>query len=325
MKRTIEVSTRGLHLSLRDRQLVIAAPDAVLARVPFEDLGVLILDSTALTVTTAALTAAVDSGSAVVLCGDDHHPRGLLLPISANTLQAERLAAQVRSGLPLTKNLWKEIVRAKIRNQGVLLPRGTSGRQLRILANKVLSGDSGNLEARAARIYWAGLFSRVENPDLDFPFHRRRDGPPPNNLLNYGYMVLRAAMARAVCAAGLAPGLGLHHHNRYNPFCLADDLMEPFRPWVDGRVLEMVGTGILEIEKESKRFLLEVLTDTVRIGNEEGPLFHAMERTASSLALIFLKEGKDKDDSGRIPAAELARRLVLPAFQDGETSAKEPC
>lgn len=301
MKRTIEISTRGLHLSARNQQLTIASKEKELGQVPFEDLGVLILDSTAITITTAALASAVNHGAVVVICANNHHPEGMLLPLVGHTTQSERLQAQVRMSRPLAKNLWRMVVQSKLRGQAEALGDTAGRSQIEALMKKVRSGDPANIEAQGARIYWPCL--------LGPEFRRRREEGGRNALLNYGYMIIRASVARAVVAAGLVPGLGIHHHNRYDGFCLADDLMEPFRPWVDRRVRKLADEGRLEINKETKRYMLEVLTDKSRNKGSSGPLLVAIERTASSLAKVCLQQADPTND---LDAKSLSRLLILP-------------
>ncbi len=213
IKRTIEVSGFDTFLALKDRQIVIKRAGEVVGSVPAEDVGVLIIDTPAASYTHGTLTAVMENGGVVVLCGGSHTPVGMILPVAGNSLQTERLRYQADAGLPLRKRLWAQLVKAKIKRQAAVV----NSKRLKEMAARVRSGDPDNLEAQAARVYWPQLFGAK--------FRREREGKPPNNLLNYGYMAVRAAVARAVCGSGLSPSLGLHHHNRYNPFCLADDLL----------------------------------------------------------------------------------------------------
>jgi len=309
IKRTIEVSSRGILLRSRDRQLVIARDEDILSRVPFDDLGVLVLSGPGAQVSTGVLRSAVAAGAAVVICGDSFLPEGLLLPLASNSLHAARLRWQVGASKPLRKQLWAAVVRAKLRNQADLLPDGSAAqRSVERIAGGVRSGDSRNAEAQAGRVYWGNLFDGYAIAD---GFRRRRDGPAPNGLLNYGYAIVRAAVARALCVVGLHPALGIHHSNRTNPFCLADDLIEPFRPVVDAAVVELVASDELEVTKDSKRRLLEVLTDPVELDGERSPLQVAAERTARSLASC-LEQGGSPGDGNAATAKEIAARLVLP-------------
>jgi CRISPR-associated protein Cas1 len=287
IKRTIEISGKGNDLSIDLGSLVIRKDGEPLGRIPLEDIGLLILDAPTTTYTHSVITEVLAAGAVIIPCGRDHHPRGLFLP-QESSLQTQRLAAQVAAPLPLKKSLWKQIVQAKVRNQAGALPEDAPERGLlRALVARVRSGDPTNVEAHAARVYWPAMFGK--------DFRRLPDGPPPNALLNYGYMVLRSCVARAVCGAGLHPSLGLHHHNRSNAFCLADDLLEPLRPLVDVRVRTLAQGGIIEINRESKMYLLSVLTETVRTGAEKGPLMVALERVTSSLVRCYAREQKNLD------------------------------
>lgn len=284
IKRTIEISGRGNHLYISDGSLCIRRGKQVVGRIPLEDLGLLILDSPGTTYTHSLLTDVLNSGAAVLPCGKDHHPCGLFLP-QRNSLQTQRLTVQVGASLPLKKRLWKQIIQAKIRNQAFLLDDESVQKQWLVsLAGKVRSGDPENIEAQAARRYWPAL--------LGDNFRRRREGSPPNNLLNYGYMVLRAMVARAVCGAGLHPSLGVNHHNRSNPFCLADDLLEPLRPLVDREVRSLWNGGQEKIDRESKYCLLGLLTSTVQVDGQQGPLMVAFERTVASLVRCYAGDRK---------------------------------
>lgn len=306
LKRTIEVSTEGTHLSLRDKQLIIARDRETLATVPFEDLGFLVLDSRGVTITSSALRAASEAGAVVVVCADNHIPSALMMPLEGNALHTQRLLKQVSISEPLRKRLWARIVRAKIQMQAALLERDSTARaRLESLADRIKSGDAENLEAQAARLYWPEVFKAVDLPE---PFWRDRNGPPPNGLLNYGYALVRASVARALCAAGLHPALGLQHHNRSNAFCLADDLVEPFRPVVDARVKELCSQGKLEVNKDTKKPLLEILTTALSVGEETGPLMNGTQRAATSLwRAIDVGTGEGKQG-----AEEAADLLELP-------------
>ena len=287
IKRTIEISGKGNDLSIDLGSLVIRKDGEPLGRIPLEDIGVLILDAPTTTYTHSVITEVIAAGAVIIPCGRNHHPCGLFLP-QDNSLIVQRLAAQVQAPLPLKKSLWKQVVQAKIRSQAAALgPHSPAARLLLSLVPRVRSGDPANVEAHAARIYWPALFGEH--------FRRLPDGEPPNSLLNYGYMVLRACVARAVCGAGLHPSLGLHHHNRGNPFCLADDLLEPLRPLVDARAKALVGGGVMEINRDSKTQLLSVLTETVEVAGAKGPLMVGLERVTASLVRCYGREQKKLD------------------------------
>ena len=259
------------------------------ASIPCEDVGVLIVDQPAVTYSHAALVELIAHNAAVVLCGRDHLPAGLLLPLGGHTQVVPRLHMQIAVGKPLCKRLWQQIVQAKVRAQAHNLPDGADTRsKLLALARVVRSGDPTNVEAQAARAYWSAFRGLLDDPD----FRRDPDGPAPNHMLNYGYAVMRAAVARAIVAAGLLPALGIHHCNRSDAFCLADDLVEPLRPMVDVRVLELTRAGEKELEPEVKRHLLELLTVTVRIAEQTGPLMVALHGMVASL--VHCMEGSAK-------------------------------
>jgi len=281
IKRTIEISSGPTYLSVKNDQLVITRNREVLGTIPCEDIGVVVVDDQAVTYTHSVLTALAGRGAFMVACGADHHPGAMVCPLTANTLHTERLRLQIESSRPCGKRIWQQIVKAKIMAQAELLGKDDRAfAKLATLAGEVRSGDPSNVEAHAAKVYWRGLFP-------DGSFRRHRDGEPPNNLLNYGYMALRAAVARAVCAAGLHPSIGLHHRNRYNPFCLADDLVEPLRPLVDARVRELWQGGKTDVDRETKAVLLGVLTETVRTGGESGPLLVALGKMVASLVAVM--------------------------------------
>ncbi len=281
IKRTIEISSGPTYLSVKNQQLVVRREQEVVGSVPFEDIGIVIVDHPAVTYTHGVLTSLARVGAVLVACGADHHPATLVLPIEGNSLHTERLRFQVESTRPSSKRIWQQIVQAKVRAQAMTLGSGNPGyKKLMTMATEVRSGDPANIEAQAAKVYWKMLF---HNED----FHRNRDGAPPNNLLNYGYMALRAAVARAICAAGLHPSIGFHHRNRYNAFCLADDLIEPFRPLVDAQVLSLWQGGKMDVDREAKTHLLGVLTATVKTGGETGPLMVGLTKMMASLVRVL--------------------------------------
>jgi CRISPR-associated protein Cas1 len=285
IKRTVEISGQGNQLSVRHGSLFIVRDGELVGQVPMEDLGVLVLDAPTTTYTHAVIVEALAAGAVIVPCGPNHHPCGLFLPQN-NSLQSRRLRNQAASPLPLRKALWKQLIQAKIRNQASVLDKDHPARlKLSVLVSRVRSGDPTNVEAQAARAYWPALF--------DASFRRSPEGPAPNNLLNYGYAILRAAVARGICAAGLHPSLGLHHQNQYNDFCLADDLLEPLRPVVDRKVLELCGAGLGEVDRETKPQLLSLLTEEIEVAGERGPLFVAIERVTASLVACFAGERKN--------------------------------
>ncbi len=250
--------------------------------IPLEDIAVVIASHPQISYTQAVLAGLAAAGGIFVACNEKHLPIAMLLPLESHSIQTERFARQAEMPLPLKKRLWQQIIRAKLRAQaGLLEERTGQDWGLSMLASQVRSGDPKNLEARAARIYWKALFNGQE-------FRRDFEAEGINACLNYGYAVLRAIAARALCGTGLHPGLGLHHHNRYNPFCLADDLMEPFRPVVDRVVAKMsvsrrTGSSV-PLDKDSKRAILEGLLGRFTCENESRTLFDWIGRSAASLA-----------------------------------------
>ena len=220
---------------------------------------------------------------------DAHMPVGLMLPLEGHTVQSERFTDQINASLPLRKQLWQQTVQQKILNQASLLVElhGIEVGNMKRWTTEVRSGDNTNLEGRAAAFYWSHMFPTIPN------FTRSRDGDYPNPLLNYGYAILRAVIARALVSSGLLPTLGIHHHNRYNAYCLADDIMEPYRPYVDRLVVQtMADCCDVEITTDIKRRLLTVPTLEVRIGGERRPLMVAASQTTASLARCFAGESR---------------------------------
>ena len=292
------------YLSLRNRQLVMRLPQVekndtisesfkkeTERTFPIEDLGVVILDDKRITITQGLLDCLTENNCALITCDSTHHPAGLMLPMVGNTLLSERTRYQLNSPKPLRKQLWQQTVRAKISNQAANLELLTETDHTNMLdwVKQVRSDDADNLEARAAAYYWRNMFPEI--PD----FSRNRDGLPPNNLLNYGYAILRATVARSIVATGLLPCLGIHHHNRYNAYCLADDMMEPYRPLVDRVVKRMITThDIIDVlNQEMKRDLLSIPTIDVIIDGKSRPLMVAVDQTISSLYKCFSGESKD--------------------------------
>lgn len=291
-----------VYLSLRNEQLVIKIPfvennDTLSESFkrqsevtkPIEDIGVVILDNKQITMTTGIMEALLANNCALITCDSRSMPIGLMLPLAGNTTQNERFRQQLDASVPLAKQLWQQTVQRKIENQADVLKccTGVEVRCMKVWSKDVKSGDSDNLEGRAAAYYWKKLF-----PDKEFT--RDRDGKAPNNLLNYGYAILRAVVARSLVASGLLPTLGIHHHNRYNAYCLADDIMEPYRPYVDELVYGIVQSGIdCEIlTKELKAKLLTIPTLDVVIGGKRSPLMIAVGQTTASLYKCFSGESR---------------------------------
>lgn len=310
IKRTLYFGNPA-YLSMRDKQLMIKLPEVVtndslpesfkqeaVKTIPIEDIGIVVLDHKQITVTHGLLEALLANNSAVITCDSNRMPVGLLLPLSGNTIQSERFQMQIKASVPLNKQLWQQTTQTKIENQAFVLNniRNIPVNNMLAWVGKVNSGDTNNLEARAAAYYWANLF-----PDIP-EFRRGREGIPPNNLLNYGYAILRAVVARSLVTSGLLPTLGIHHHNRYNAYCLADDIMEPYRPFVDKLIIEIMDSGedIKELSKSIKANLLSIPVLDVQINNQRSPLMIAVGFTTASLAKCYLGE---------------ARKIVYPSFE----------
>ena len=289
-----------VYLSLKNAQLVIKLPEVVRndtlpesfkrnseVTKPIEDIGVVVLDHKQITITSGVLEALLENNCAIITCDSRSMPVGLMLPLCGNSTQNERFRDQLDASLPLVKQLWQQTIKAKIENQAAVLQEcsGAETRCMKVWADDVKSGDSNNLEARAAAYYWKNLF-----PIKDFT--RDREGIPPNNLLNYGYAVLRAIVARGLVVSGLLPTLGIHHHNRYNAYCLADDIMEPYRPYVDRLVYNMINQGVdyTELTKELKAQLLIIPTLQTNIAGKRSPLMVAVGQTTASLYKCFSGE-----------------------------------
>ena len=289
------------YLKAKNQQMVVEYPsgDSESKTVPIEDIGVVVLDSPQITITHVLLNKLLANNTAIITTDERHMPSGLLYPLESNTLQSERFVVQLTASVPLKKQLWQQTVQAKIQNQAYLLKSiGVDIEPMLYWARSVKSGDPDNYEGRAAAFYWKNLFEGY----TDDVFTRGRYDEEPNNLLNYGYAVLRAIVARSLVASGMLPTLGIHHHNRYNAFCLADDIMEPYRPFVDRVVLDIVKDGIdcSELTKAIKAKLLIIPALDVIIDDKSSPLMIATQRTTASLYDCF--EG-------------ISRKILYPIFQ----------
>lgn len=289
IKRTLYFG-QAAYLSLRDGQLLVRLPAEEGSRsIPIEDIGVLILDHQQISITHGLMNALEAHKCALITCSASHMPSGLFLPLDAHSLQSERFQTQIEATLPQKKQLWQQTVRMKIQNQARVLEEVYAQPQANMLAwvKQVRSGDPDNLEARAAAYYWANLFPSLPK------FTREREESAPNALLNYGYALLRAVVARSLVSVGLLPTLGIHHHNRYNAYCLADDIMEPYRPYVDKFVQEIYEREYPEsLTKDIKHRLLTIMEQDVVIDGITHPLSIATSLTASSLVCCF--EGSSK-------------------------------
>lgn len=293
IKRTLYFGNPA-YLKYKDEQLVISLPEASMLpekdrtiTIPIEDIGVLVIDHPQITLTHFLIGALLENNVAIITCDNRHMPSGLLLPLEGNTTQQERFTSQIGASEPLRKQLWQQTVRQKILNQARLLQqRGRKTENMKYWADQVKSGDTENHEGRAAAYYWSEIF------DSELAFRRNPDGAAPNNLLNYGYAILRATVARSLVASGLLPTFGIHHRNRYNAYCLADDIMEPYRPFVDQLVLNIFSKEEIpeELTKEQKSKLLQIPVLDVIINNRRSPLMLATQQTSASLAKCFLGE-----------------------------------
>ena len=291
------------YLSLRNNQMVIKLPEVekndtlpesfkkqAEVTKSIEDIGVVVIDHKQITITSGLMEALLENNCALITCDSRSMPVGLMLPLYGNTTQNERFRHQIDASVPLKKQLWQQTIQCKINNQASVLHdlRDEEVRCMRVWAKDVRSGDAENMEGRAAAYYWKYLFGQhIEG------FTRDRDGVPPNNLLNYGYAILRAVIARALVTSGLLPTLGIHHHNRYNAYCLADDIMEPYRPYVDELVYKLVknrGLPTDGLTREWKAELLAIPTLDVIISGKRSPLMVAAGQTTSSLYKCFSGE-----------------------------------
>lgn len=300
IKRTLYFGNPA-YLCLRDNQLVVKKKDGEPKTVPVEDVGFIILDSPQVTISCALLSFLTENNCAVISCDSKHLPSGLFLPLAGNSLQSERFRHQIEASLPLKKQLWQQTVQQKILNQASVLQqkRKCPAKFLLSCAGNVRSGDVDNREAVAAAYYWKQLFPRIEN------FTRDRFGVSPNNIFNYGYAILRGVVARSLVASGLLPTFGIHHSNRYNAYCLADDIMEPYRPIVDKLIIEKLD-GMKEIpaevSRELKISLLEIPVLDAKIDGKRSPLMNAVSLTTTSLYRCFVGE---------------SRKLLYPEVPDG--------
>lgn len=286
------------YLSMNKAQLVIQIPEVQAndtltpefkkmneRTIPIEDIGMVVLDHKRITITSGAIECLLENNCAVITCDSRSMPTGLMLPLEGNTLQSERFRFQIDSSLPLKKQLWQQTVKYKIMNQeNVLSIYGKTNTQcMKVWWGEVKSGDTENVEAKAAAYYWKYIFPDIPN------FIRGRELDPPNNLLNYGYAILRAVIARSLVGSGLIPTLGIHHHNRYNAYCLADDIMEPYRPYVDELVIQIMASveDYTELTRDIKAMLLKIPVLDVEIEGKRYPLMVAAGITTASLAKCF--------------------------------------
>ncbi len=286
MKRTLYFGNE-CYLSTQKQRLVLRYPNTTASKsVPLEDIGVVILDHFRLTLTSTLLNALLGNNVAVISCDAHHLPLGMFLNLDGHSLQQEHFANQIAVSQAKKDQLWKQVIQAKISNQAALLfHQGHLSPKLKRLAKQVKNGDPNNYEAQAASYYWKHLFGTQK-------FVRERYGDAPNGLLNYGYTILRGVVARGLVGSGLLPTLGIHHHNKYNAYCLADDMMEPYRPFVDQLVLYLMGIGVEEINQESKRVLLKIPTLDLMINQQKSPLMLAVQQSTASLQQCYSGQRK---------------------------------
>lgn len=284
LKKSILIENKS-SISTKFQQLVIKNETRE-GTIPIEDIGFLVIDNQEVYISIPALNLLIENNTAVIICNSHHLPNGLFMNLNSHHIQQEIFKNQIDASVPLKKQLWQQTIVEKITNQGILLEKIIGKKNnFDFLATKVLSGDTSNMEGVAASFYWKTFF--------EYPFKRERFGDYPNNFLNYGYAILRAATARALSGSGLLNTLGIHHKSKYNAFALADDIMEPFRPLVDEKVYEIMQRyEAQELNTEIKSELLQILTRTVYFKEEKSPLMVALQKTASSLQQCFTGERK---------------------------------
>ncbi|MFA7117091.1 MAG: type II CRISPR-associated endonuclease Cas1 [Bacteroidales bacterium] len=272
------------YLHLKDLQLKIINKDKQeIGSIPIEDIALLILDNSRITITHALIELLLENNSAIIFCDEKHLPNGLILNLNKHSIQAERFKYQIKASESLKKHLWKQTIYQKVENQAAVLKiLNKDVKRLNHLLTLIESGDSTNVEGRAAAYYWKTLLGKK--------FIRDRFGTFPNSHLNYAYAILRATVARALVSSGLLPTFGIFHSNKYNSYALADDIMEPYRPFIDLLVVKGMQQGFIsdnEITKEEKSYLLEFETITVKIRKRRSPIMAAISSTTSSLAECF--------------------------------------
>ena len=302
VKRTLYFSN-PTYLSFKNKQLVIKLPEVEkndtlssffkeqnVITIAIEDIGIIIIDNNQITITSSVIENLLENNVSIISCDKKHLPVGLMLPLYGNTTQSEKFRYQIEASKPLKKHLWQQTIISKINNQADVLEikNDLLAKNMRVWANNVKSGDSDNKEARAAAYYWKVIFPDIED------FTRDRFGITPNNLLNYGYAILRAIVARALVSSGLLPTLGIFHKNRYNAYCLADDVMEPYRPYVDMIVIDIMDTfeNYDTMTKEIKTKLLSIPILDVIINERRSPLMVAVSMTTSSLQKCYAGENR---------------------------------
>jgi CRISPR-associated protein Cas1 len=293
IKRTLLVENKTV-ITTKNLQLVLKS-EIRESTVPIEDIGFLVIDNSEIFLSIPAMNLLIENNTSVIICGNNHLPNGMFLNLNSHHIQQEIFKNQIDASVPLKKQLWQQTIVEKITNQGILLEQITGSKNsFSFLASKVLSGDSSNMEGAAANQYWKSFFDSSDSEQAkQIKFKRERFGDYPNNFLNYGYAILRAATARALSGSGLLNTLGIHHKSKYNAFALADDIMEPFRPIVDEKVYEiMQNFDEQELNTAIKAELLQILTRTVYFKEEKSPLMVALQKTASSLQQCYTGDRK---------------------------------
>ncbi|MBP5982140.1 MAG: type II CRISPR-associated endonuclease Cas1 [Fluviicola sp.] len=282
LKKTIFIENKA-SLTIKLNQLIIKS-ELREASIPIDDIGFVVVDHLETYISISVINELIENNAALIICGKNHLPNGMFLNLNSHHIQQKLFGYQIAASLPLKKQLWQQTIIEKITNQSLLLSRITNNKNtLPYFASKVQSGDSTNMEGVAASYYWKSIF--------EFSFKRERFGDYPNNFLNYGYAILRAATARALSGSGLLNTLGIHHKNQYNAFALADDIMEPFRPLVDEKVIDLIDQfESQELTPAVKKELLSILTRTVYFQDEKSTLMVALQKTASSLQQCFCGE-----------------------------------
>jgi CRISPR-associated protein Cas1 len=289
LKRTILIENKS-SISTKNQQLVLKS-EIRESTIPIEDIGFLVLDHAEIYLSIPAMNLMIENNTAIIICSNNHLPNGMFLNLNSHHIQQEIFKNQIEASIPLKKQLWQQTITEKIKNQGELLERLSKNKnQFEYLATKVLSGDTSNMEGVAAQHYWK--YFPFPNQEKD-GIKRERFGDYPNNFLNYGYAILRAATARAISGSGLLNTLGIHHKSKYNAFALADDIMEPFRPIVDEKVYQIMQRyDEQELNTLLKSELLQILTRTVYFKEEKSPLMVGLQKTASSLQQCFTGQRK---------------------------------
>lgn len=293
IKRTLLIENKTT-ITTKLQQLVLKS-EIRESTIPIEDIGFLVIDNMETYLSIPAMNLLIENNTAIIICNTNHLPNGMFLNLNSHHIQQEIFRNQIEASLPLKKQLWQQTIMEKITNQGILLEQITKKKNsFEFLASKVLSGDTTNMEGVAAAQYWKSFFDSSESDlALQMSFKRERFGDYPNNFLNYGYAILRAATARALSGSGLLNTLGIHHKSKYNAFALADDIMEPFRPIVDEKVYAiMQNYEEQELNTKIKAELLQILTRTVYFKEEKSPLMVALQKTASSLQQCFTGDRK---------------------------------